>query len=258
MDGVELFGDRVLSGQGFIFEFGHQAFAALHRANDEILLLAVGNLAQEPPELKLAAQHLVQGAVKLDGTGKLRIIDERFSIFRAQADAPRLGQIVQSRAIVCPAVRFEEIVDVLVPLGMALLRGEGELRRVDVEEARNEVLVVKEGDRFAAAHEILIDGILSFLGEKFQRGAAHGRHSLARRLGAVDFDRVDDEKEIEISEGVIGVARFHGADVEGNADDVEVAGKVAVDYGRWSSRSAHAGLPGQRHLGTFQESDPAF
>ena len=101
------------------------------------------------------------------------------------------------------------------------------------------MLVVEEGHGLSAIHQVLIDGILGFLGDQLEGRVAHRRHAGLGGLGSVDLDGVDNEKEVEVREWVVGVAWLHGADVEGDVHDFKFAGQMAVDHGGWAARGPH-------------------
>ena len=118
------------------------------------------------------------------------------------------------------------------------------------------MLVVEEGNGLSAIHQILVDGILGLLGDKLEGGVAHRRHAGLGGLWSVDLDGVDNEKEVEVREWVVGVAWLHGADVEGDVHDFKFAGQMAVDHGGWAPRGPHhSGRASQRHLGALQQSN---
>ena len=121
------------------------------------------------------------------------------------------------------------------------------------------MLIVDEGNGLAAIHEILVNGILGVRGDELQGGVAHGGHPGLRGLWAVDLDRMDNEKEVDVRKGVVRVTGFHGADIKGNVDDFELAREVAVDHGRGTPGSAHhsGGAP-EGHFGSLQQADLAF
>ena len=64
-----------------------------------------------------------------------------------------------------PAIGFKQIVEILIPLRVPILWDKGQLRGIDIEEARHKVLIVEECDSLSPIHQILVDSILSFLGD---------------------------------------------------------------------------------------------
>ena len=95
LDGGEVAGDRVVTGEGLVFKLGHKAVAPEKGLDDLVLISPVGDLSEKAIELEFALQHLVQGAIKHDRTGILRIIEHRL-IAASEVDPPGGGEVVET------------------------------------------------------------------------------------------------------------------------------------------------------------------
>ena len=70
---------------------------------------------------------------------------------------------------------------------------------------------------------------------------------------------MDNEKKINICEGMIGITGFHGADIKWNGDDFELTSEVAIDDRRGAPRTSHpSGRSSKGHFGSLEESNFAL
>ena len=65
-----------------------------------------------------------------------------------------------------PSAGLKKVVEVLVPLRMAVLRSERQLCGINIEKARDEMLVVEESNGLSPVYQILVDSILGLLGNQ--------------------------------------------------------------------------------------------
>ena len=123
----------MVGGQSLVLELGHEAVSTEERLGDHLLVLAARNLPEETIEAEFALQHLIQRALKHDRTRVLRVIEHGL-VRASEGDAPGGGEIIESGAVVSPSAGLKEIVEILVPLRMTVLRGGGQLGGIDVKE----------------------------------------------------------------------------------------------------------------------------
>ena len=95
LDGGEVPGDRVVTGEGLVFKLGHKAVAPEKGLGDHLLISPVGDLSEEAIELEFTLKHLVQGALKHDRAGIFRII-EHWLLAASEVYAPGRGEIVET------------------------------------------------------------------------------------------------------------------------------------------------------------------
>ena len=123
----------MIGGQSFVLELGHEAVSAEERLGDHLLVLAARDLSKEAVETEFTLQHLIQRALKHDRPGVLRVIEHGL-IRASEGDTPGGGEIIESGAVVRPSAGLKEVVEILVPLWVTILRGKGQLGGIDVKE----------------------------------------------------------------------------------------------------------------------------
>ena len=113
----------MIASEGFVLELGHQPVTPEKRLGDHLLISSGRNLAKEPIQTKLPLQHLVERALEHNWARVFWVIDHRL-LGTSQVNTPRGGQVIQSGAVVLPTASFKQVVEVLIPLGMPVLRSE--------------------------------------------------------------------------------------------------------------------------------------
>ena len=113
----------MITSEGCVLELGHQPVATEKRLGDHLLISSGRNLAEESIQTKLPLQHLVERALEHNWPRVFWVIDHGF-LGTSQVHAPCGSQVIQPGTIVLPAASFKQVVEVLIPLGMPVLRSE--------------------------------------------------------------------------------------------------------------------------------------
>ena len=118
--------------QGLFLELGHETIAAEEWLGDHLLVPSARDLAEEAAQAKFTLDHLVDRPFKRDRAGVLGVVEEGFHVHQsaillflgAQANSPSGSEVVEAGPVVFPSACREEVIQVLVPLGVPVLRSE--------------------------------------------------------------------------------------------------------------------------------------